>query len=200
MRDANVTAKRQNLCNKDYIKDRRVTRLYQRWLIVLLGLTTAFDAELLRLCGNILASGIFRHNCACCHDLYHQGNLAESCPHQRETIPSPERIWSTFAQPFFPASESVGKLVRLYQWISLCFTEYFKLSPTHFSYLFAVNAVGMVLVGQLNFFLLGKWTDRQILRHHRTKKNITEKYLIFSVCLNMMGTMGTFKYPSSTPV
>lgn len=43
------------------------------------------------------------------------------------------------------------------------FTEYFKLSPTHFSYLFAVNAIGMVLSGQLNFFLLRNWTDCQLL-------------------------------------
>lgn len=43
------------------------------------------------------------------------------------------------------------------------FTEYFTLSPAVYSLVFAGNAVGAVLVGQVNILLLNRWTERQLL-------------------------------------
>lgn len=43
------------------------------------------------------------------------------------------------------------------------FIEYFHLSPTLYSTLFAANALGMVMCGQINIFLLNRWREQQIL-------------------------------------
>ncbi|MEQ9891226.1 multidrug effflux MFS transporter [Pectobacterium aroidearum] len=43
------------------------------------------------------------------------------------------------------------------------FIEYFHLSPTTYSYIFASNALGMVVMGQINIFLLNRWREYQIL-------------------------------------
>lgn len=43
------------------------------------------------------------------------------------------------------------------------FIDYFHLSPTLFSTLFAANALGMVVCGQINIFLLNRWREQQIL-------------------------------------
>lgn len=303
MRDANATAKRQNLWNRDLSKNRRVTRLYQIRLIVLLGLMTAFDAmsidmylpgfTAIRGCFDTDAGTVqmslsvfliglavgqaifgplidrfgrlvpFLIGLACfsltsiliamspnmgifiggrfvqglgasaglvipraiISDLFDVGSTAKAysvlmqvmsiapiiAPPVgglmlsyfgwaaifwllalsgiialvatiftiKETLPKAARISAKQSHPLkgygvllhnrsFQRLNLSGSFIMgsLFAYISgslFVFMEYFKLSPTHFSYLFAVNAVGMVLVGQLNFFLLGKWTDRQIL-------------------------------------
>ncbi|MFP9229691.1 multidrug effflux MFS transporter [Pectobacterium cacticida] len=43
------------------------------------------------------------------------------------------------------------------------FIEYFHLSPTAYSYIFAANALGMVALGQINILLLNRWREYQIL-------------------------------------
>ncbi|MCW2481718.1 multidrug effflux MFS transporter [Candidatus Symbiopectobacterium sp. NZEC135] len=43
------------------------------------------------------------------------------------------------------------------------FIDYFHLSPTLYSTLFAANALGMVVCGQINIFLLNRWREQQIL-------------------------------------
>lgn len=43
------------------------------------------------------------------------------------------------------------------------YVEYFGLSPTVYSWVFAANAAAMILAGQLNIALLGRWTETQIL-------------------------------------
>lgn len=41
--------------------------------------------------------------------------------------------------------------------------EHFGLTPVHFSYFFAANAVGLVLAGQLGMWLLARMTEQRIL-------------------------------------
>ncbi|WP_252317929.1 MULTISPECIES: MFS transporter [Symbiopectobacterium] len=43
------------------------------------------------------------------------------------------------------------------------FIDYFHLSPTLYSTLFAANVLGMVVCGQINIFLLNRWREQQIL-------------------------------------
>lgn len=43
------------------------------------------------------------------------------------------------------------------------FIDYLHLSLTHYSILFAANALGMVVCGQFNIFLLNRWREQQIL-------------------------------------
>ena len=57
-------------------------------------------------------------------------------------------------------------IAGLFSYISgsaFVFTEYFALSPATFSYIFAAIAASMIIFGQLNVFLLGRFSESQIL-------------------------------------
>lgn len=47
---------------------------------------------------------------------------------------------------------------------SFIFTQHFGLSPTGYSLVFAANAVGMVVFGQINMQLLNRWSAEKLLR------------------------------------
>lgn len=97
----------------------------------------------------------------------------------KETLPKAARVSTNRSHPLkgygvllrnryflrltLSGSFIMGSLFAYISGAPFVFTEYFTLSPKYFGYLFAVNAAGIMLFGQLNYFLLDKWTDRQIL-------------------------------------
>lgn len=57
-------------------------------------------------------------------------------------------------------------IAGLFSYISgaaFVFTDYFALSPAVFSYIFAAIAVSMIICGQLNVFLLGRFSESRLL-------------------------------------
>lgn len=63
----------------------------------------------------------------------------------------------------FSGSFIMGGLFTYIGASAFIFIEYFQLSPATYSYIFATNAFGMVVLGQINIFLLNRWREYRIL-------------------------------------
>jgi len=76
--------------------------------------------------------------------------------------------WQVLKDPSFLRYSLTGGISQagLFAYITaspLLFIDFFGLSPTHYSWLFAANAVGIIGMAQLNGWLVGRYTARAIL-------------------------------------